>query len=144
MDMQPPQITSDWLRHTAETTRTAFNAAVKFQEQSLKWWSEMMEVMNASLAWQKSAQTMAAEVFAIMRKSAEFYANLMDAQKRGMETLTGTWAAGERPVEQAEAPVRQTWERTFAAMQNTGQAFMQANARAIKCWADLVQQGARA
>jgi L-rhamnose mutarotase len=142
MDMQPPQITSDWLRNTAETTRVALSAAMKLHEQSLRWWSEMMDVMNASMAWQKSARAVADEALNVLRKNADFYAMFMDSQRRGMELLTKGMGTGERSLEQAEAPVRQTWENTFAVMQSTGEAFMQANARAMKCWADLVQQGA--
>jgi hypothetical protein len=138
----PPQVTSDWFRNATQASLLAFKTAMSFQEQSLKWWSGMMDVMNASAAWQQLARNLGTEAFSLMQKNADFYTRLMDAQRKGMELFQQTMPPTGRSGQDIEAPVQQAWEKTFAAMQSTGEAFMQANARAMKCWTDLVHDGA--
>lgn len=141
MAVKPQQFLSDWFDKTAETTEAALATTAKYQEQSMKWWAEVLG-SNAGTPqeWPKHMRQIASEVLPAARKSAEEYVQAMgELYEKEMEILR---ASIESSQQYAIPPARiqDFWENMFGALRTNAQNLIRANCSAMECWAELVRK----
>lgn len=142
MAVKPQEMVSDWFHKSAEAMDAALKTSAKFQEETMQWWAEMMGGSSSIQDWQKRAQAIATEAIPTAQRSAEEYMRAMDQTYRtGLDLLRKAFESGEfRSVEDMQGKIQSLWENTLGAMRTNTQAFIQANAKALESWAELVRR----
>ena len=145
MAVKPQQMVSDWFCKATEALDTALKTSAKFQEETMQWWAEMMGGANSIQDWQKRAQSMALEAIPTAQKNAEEYMHAMDQTYRtGLDLLRRAFEGCEcHSMEDLQGRVQSLWETTLGALRTNTQAFVQANAKAMESWAELVRRSTK-
>ncbi|HOA73334.1 MAG TPA: hypothetical protein PL151_14090 [Phycisphaerae bacterium] len=144
MAVRPEMMATDWFQKAAEAVDAAVKTSMKFQEEAMQWWAEVMGGANSIQDWQKRAQAMAAEAIPTAQRGAEEYLRAMDQTYRtGVDVFKKAFQSGEcRSVEDLQARMQSLWEAALGALRTNTQAFIQANTKAMETWADMVRKNA--
>ncbi len=117
----------------------ALQAGLKLQQESAKWWMDMMTQAGSPQEWQTKVNDMAADSLAMAQKRMEENLKLveqssrtsMDLLKKAMETTkTDTAMAGQTKMQEL-------WESSLKAIQGNAAAIGEANAKWVESWLQM-------
>lgn len=137
---------AELFQHAMESYEQAFRTGLRLQEESGKWWTNLLEQTGTSRDWQKTMRTMAAEILPEAQKRMEDGLRMVEQNSRAcLELLKIFKKAAEGPQTNPMADSQNNllgfWEASLNSMRDSAQAVAQANTQALESWMELFRTG---
>jgi hypothetical protein len=132
---------SDWFCKATESMDSALRTTAKLQEETMQWWANMMGGSALVPDWQERARITAPNAGAAAQRTAEEYVRAMNqAYRTGLEFLSKAFESGQvHSIEGVQGRVQTLWDHVLAALRMNNEAFIQAHAKAMESWAQLIR-----
>lgn len=114
----------------------ALKTGMKMQEESAKYFSNLVNQSTSPQDWQKRIKTVADEFIPQTQKTVDEGVKLIEQTSRtSIELLKKAVATGQpTSVQDAQAKFLGLWEASLNAMRDTAVSVTQANNKAIESW----------
>lgn len=118
----------------------AVQAGLKLQQESAKWWMDLMSQSGSAAEWQTKANDIAAESVSITQKRMEENLKLIEQSSRtSLELLNKAMEATKADtIPAGQAKMQEVWEASLEAVRNNATAVQQANLKWVESMMDLV------
>jgi hypothetical protein len=132
-------------QQTVKNCEQALRNGLKLQEETGKWWNNMMSQTGAVQDWQKrftSLNGMATAFMPAAQKRAEEMLNLAEKNARTSVDLAKKAAdALQTPViADSQAKWMEFWTASLGAVRSNSEALVQAGGHAIDAWVDFIKK----
>jgi hypothetical protein len=140
--MNAQKMMTDVMEQAIDSWDVALKNGVRIQEETARWWSEVMSEAGSAQDWQKRVQNAMSEAIPAAQKNAEDGLRLMDQSCRsGLDLFKRAVEATQAEnLGQAQAKAQELWEASLAAMRANAQAVVQANARIVDAWTQVARK----
>jgi hypothetical protein len=127
---------SDLFDQAMKSYEQAMKTGVKLQEESARFFSNLVGQTASPQDWQKRAKTMMDEFIPQTQKTVDEGLKLIEQTSRtSIELLKKAVAAGQpTSAQDAQARFLGLWEASLNAMRDTAVSITQANNKAIESW----------
>ncbi len=141
-----PNPVYELLEQAVKNYEQAVQTSLRVQQESSKWWLDLMAQSGLPHDWQKRLGNLANEVLPLAQKRMEESIRLveqtgrisLDLLKQSIDSLKAE-SAGANP-----SKMQDLWEASLQALRNNAQAIGQTNARILECWAQFFPRPAEA
>jgi len=135
--------TNELFDQAIETFEVAVKTGAKVQEETAQWFVDLMGGLSSPQEWQKKAEAVAKQVIPATQKNLDEALKAMNENAReSLDLLKKAFEAGQsESVSEAQAKMYQVWESALASTRANTQAVVQANARVIESYAELLKTG---
>lgn len=118
----------------------AVQAGLKLQQESAKWWMDVMSKAGSPEDWQAKASDLASESVSMAQKRMEENLKLLEDNSRtSVELLNQAMEAMKAgSVSDGQAKMQEVWEASLEAVRKNATTVQQANAKWMQSWMDLV------
>ncbi len=129
-----------------ETYEAALKTGVKIQEETTRWWSQMMTDLGSPQNWQQRAQQVLNDAIPTAQKSFDESVKVMNQNAATcLDLLQKAMETGQsESMADAQNKTRQLWESSLNALRTNTQAMISANGRIMESWAALARQNGAA
>jgi len=120
----------------------ALKTGLKLQEESGKWWTNLLGQTSSPQDWQKRAKALADELLPQTQKGIDECLKLVEQNSRvSLDLLkkASNLAQSASPAE-AQTKFLSFWETSLNALRDTAQTVTQANTKAMEAWTDFVRK----
>jgi hypothetical protein len=126
----------------SRTMEAAMKAAVKIQEESTKWFTDMINEIGTPQKWQKKTQSVMEESLGVTQKNLDEMVQVMNQNTKASLELFQKAAdlRQEKSSTDPQAVAREWWETALSTVRMNTQTLMQANARVLESWAELAKK----
>jgi translation initiation factor 2 alpha subunit (eIF-2alpha) len=120
----------------------ALKTAMKMQEESAKYFSNLVNQSTSPQDWQKRIKTVADEFIPQTQKTVDEGVKLIEQTSRtSIELLKKAVATGQpTSMQDAQAKFLGLWEASLNAMRDTAVSVTQANNKAIESWVSYARK----
>jgi len=127
---------TDLFEQVMNSYEQALKTGVKMQEESMKYFSNLVSHNSSSQDWQKQMKTMTDEFFPQTQKTVDAGLKLIEQTNRsGVELLRKVVAASQpTSVHDAQAKYLGLWAASLDVMRDTTVAMTQASNKVIGSW----------
>lgn len=127
---------TDLFDQAVKSYEQALKTGVKMQEESAKYFSNLVNQTTSPQDWQKRMKTMTDDFIPQTQKSVDEGLKLIEQTSRAsIELLKKAVATGQpSSVQDAQAKFLGLWEASLNAMRDTAVSVTQANNKAIESW----------
>lgn len=141
-NMQPG--VSDLMGQAAQTFDTAMQAGIRFQGETMRWWSEMLQETNSIQQMQHHAQSMMTEIIPNAQRNIDQCWSLIarncqsgiDLLRRAFEPGSN-WSCFEAPQQMQEL-----WRKSFDSLHTNTRDMVQIHMRVMEFWAGVADNNA--
>ena len=118
----------------------ALQAGLKLQQESARWWMDLMERAGSPQEWQTKANELASESMTVVQKRIEENLKLLESSSRtSLDLLKKAMEAAKADtVSVAQNRVQDLWEASLEAMRTNATAIQQANTKWMESWIQIV------
>jgi len=112
----------------------ALQAGLKLQQESAKWWTDLLAQSGSPQEWQARFNELASESMAAAQKRMEENLKLVDQSSRtGLDLLKQAVDATKADsVSSGQAKLQELWEASLAALRANATAINQANTKLVE------------
>jgi len=118
----------------------ALQAGLKLQQESAKWWTDLLAQSGSPQEWQTRFNEMASESVGVAQKRMEENLKLieqssrtsLDLLKQAVDTTKADTVSG------GQAKVQELWEASLSALRNNATALNQASSKVFESWIQFV------
>ena len=129
----------------------ALQAGLKLQQESARWWMELMTQTGSPQEWQTRFNEVAAETMSSLQKGMEENLKVVEHNSRASIDLLkkAVDAAKADTVAAGQAKMQELWDASLEALRANTTAINQVNAKWVESWMQFVPKtkaasGARA
>lgn len=144
--MKTAETASDLFSQAFESFDAALKTGVKIQEDSLKWWSDLVGEPRKSTEWQERMTSFVSDAMDTARKNTEeslkaygkISRNTLEQLKKCFDGAPGG------AVEEWQKSLEKLWEESLETLQKNTETVLATNEKAFKMWASFLQGAAAA
>jgi len=127
---------TDLFEQAMKSYEQALKTGVKMQEESMKYFSNLLSQNSSPQEWQKQMKSMTDGFIPQTQKTVDEGLKLIEQTNRtGVELLKKVVAAGQpASLHDAQAKCLGVWEASLDAMRDTAVAMTQASNKTIESW----------
>lgn len=142
MEVKQQKMMVDLFEQAMDTYNSAFKTGVKMQEDTAKWWSDLLGEASPMQDWQKRAQAMMTDAVPLAQKTAEEALRVIEQNSRtSLDLLRKVFETAQSDsVADAREKIQSLWEASLGTLRSNAQALVQANARAIESWSEFMRK----
>ena len=135
---------SELFEQAMKNYKQALQAGLKLQQESAKWWMEVMTQAGSPQDWQTKAKEMAEESVSIVQKRMEENLKLIDQSSRtSLDLLTKAMEAVQADtVSAGQTKMQEMWEASLQAMRQNAQSVTEFNSKFMESWMQSVSKAA--
>jgi len=132
---------SDVFAQAADTFDAVLKSGAKMQQEMIDWWSKLADQTDANDLGDR-AQKFAAEAGPMTQKHLEDQLKALDQScQNALDLLKQSFETTQADsVSDLQQRTHDLWETSLKTMRNNTEAIVQANARAMNSFADLVRK----
>jgi len=118
----------------------ALQAGLKLQQESAKWWVEMMTQAGAPQDWQAKVNELASESVSMVQKRTEENLKLVEQSSRAsLDLLSKAMNAVKMDTSSAsQSKMQELWEASLEAVRTNAAAVSQANMKWVESWVQMI------
>ena len=122
----------------------ALQSGLKLQEESTKWWTDLISQTAAPADWQKRWRSTASQTIPVVQKRMEEALRVVEQSSRTSLNLLKQALAltVNDSAANTQTKLQELWEASLEAVRNNAQALTQANARVVESWMQLLSGSA--
>jgi hypothetical protein len=137
---------SELFEQAMNSYEQAFKTGLRLQEESSKWWTNLLEQTGRSNEWQKTFRSMANEWLPEAQRRMEEGLRMVEQNSRASLELLKLFkktveVPQTNPMAESQTKLLSLWEASLNSMRDTAQAVAQANTQAIESWMELFRRG---
>lgn len=135
---------SQFFDQAAQTFDMAMRAGLRFQEESMRWWAEMIPMANylqQSTAQHAQRIMPSMEPFA-QQNASQCFAFIGQSCQTGMDMLRQAFAPGasasgfEAPYFEMQKRIGEFWQQSFGALRSNTRDLVNFNSRMMEFWGE--------
>ena len=133
---------SDLFEQASRTFQSAVRSGIKLQEESTRWFTELIHQLGSPQEWQERTQAVMEDTIGLAQKNTEEAIRLMNQNaEAGMNLMRKALEAWQaESSSEAQSKTREAWEIALGAMHTNTEAIVQANTRNLERWADAAKR----
>ena len=114
----------------------ALQAGLKLQQESAKWWMDLVNQAGSPEDWQSKVKELATETVPITQKRMEENLKILEQSSRtSLDLLSRAMDAVKADSPSAgQAKMQEMWETSLEAVRTNAAAINQANAKWVESW----------
>jgi hypothetical protein len=135
------------ITQASRAMEAALKAAVKLQQESANWLTEMFNDYGSPQKWQNKTCSIVDEAVAVTQKNLDEIVGVMNQNaKTSVELYEKAMKMRQQTAPaDAQAAAHEWWESALGALRTNTQAMMQANSRIFESWGQMTKKfGGRA
>jgi BMFP domain-containing protein YqiC len=142
MEVKQQKAMVDLFEQAMDTYNSAFKTGIKMQEDTARWWADLMGETSPVQDWQKRAQAMMADAMPLAQKTAEEALRVIEQNSRtSLDLLRKVFdTAQSESVSDARDKIQGLWEASLGTLRENAQALVQANAKTIESWSEFMRK----
>lgn len=132
---------ADFFNQALEFTETAMKTGVKLQEDSMKWWSDIVGEPAKIGDMQGKMRTVLDDVMPTARKNADESFRAIDRiSSNNLELMKKALSAGPTGASpEIQDRVQKAWQDSMEIARKNAEALLDANERAMQIWSSCFQ-----
>ncbi len=121
---------------------SALKTGAKFQEESARWFTNMLTGLGTPQSGQKKTEEVMAEAMTTAQKNVDEALKMMEQNAHtGMDLLQKAFDARQADTgPDAQAKTKELWETALGALRINAEAVLQANKKVVESWAGLAKR----
>lgn len=118
----------------------ALQASLKLQQESAKWWMDLLSHTGSLPEWQAKLNQMSADSMSIAQRRMEENLKLIEqGSKTSLQLLKKAMeTANVDTLPAAQAKVEELWQASLEALRSNANAISQANVKWLESWMQFV------
>lgn len=118
----------------------ALQAGLKLQQESAKWWVDMMTQAGAPQDWQAKVNELASESVSMVQKRTEENLKLVEQSSRASLDLLGKAMNAMKmdTTSASQSKMQELWEASLEAVRTNATAVSQANMKWAESWMHMI------
>jgi hypothetical protein len=120
----------------------ALKTGLKMQEESGKWWTNVLNQATSMPDWQKQVGTLTKEVLPATQKRMSECLQLIEQNSRASVELLkkAVEAVTVPPGTEAQSKLVDFWESSLHALRDNAKAISEVNTRTLDAWIDFIRK----
>ena len=131
---------SELFEQAMKNYEQALQAGLKLQQESAKWWMDLVSQAGCAQDWQTKANDLASESVSVIQKRMEDNLKLVEQSSRTSLDLLGKAmdAMKADTLSSGQAKVQEVWEASLNTVRSNATAINQANTKWIESWMQMM------
>jgi len=143
MATKTENLMTDLFHQAVETYNDAVKTSVKAQEEIAEWWQDRLGELGSIEDWQDRMQGFAKEVTPLAQQNADECIKLIQQNTQNSLALLRQAFEASRgeSVADVQKKTQEIWEASLSAVRQNTEAMVQANAKAMSAWTEMLTRG---